>query len=208
MRLFNKISLVFILIATSSASIFASEESMIPYIKEKEATGDVKKIYDEVKGAFGMIPSPIKQHSISPELLKNHWDYFNIVAKNKNFSPKFLAIMRMSIASSPTFQRCDYCVDGNAMLLKSMFKMPDSEIAAIQKKPESATLNPKEKEMLTFLLTATSNPQSLSQASFDRLRSLGWSDKDIFEGIKMATQMVAAIYTVNTLKIPSDFNQQ
>ncbi len=206
MKLKSKLLITLSLITLFSTSLYAAQhKSFIPYVSEKDATGEVKKIYAEVKNAFGMIPAPIKQHSVNPELLKNHWDYFNATARNKNFDPQFLAIMRMSIATSGTFQHCDYCVDGNAMVLKSMFKMKPGEITAIQEKPESATLPPKEMKMLKFLLKSTSNPKSLTQASFDELRKSGWSDKDIFDGIKMATQMVAAIYMVNTLKIPSDF---
>jgi uncharacterized peroxidase-related enzyme len=204
-QLISKIIVVLSLLAVYLVPLQAKEQSFIPYVSENNAKGEVKNIYAQVKGAFGMIPAPIMQYSVSPELLKNHWEYFGAVAKNKNFDPRFLAIMRMSIATSGSFQRCDYCVDGNAMVLKSMFKMPASEIKAIQKSPDSAKLKPKEKKMLKFLLTSTSNPKSLSKASFDELRKLGWSDKDIFEGIKMATQMVAAIYMVNTLNISSDF---
>ncbi len=185
-----------------------AQNSLIPYVSETNATGNVKKIYAEVKAGFGMIPAPIMQHSVSPALLENHWDFFKATGQNKNFSQKFLAIMRMTIATSEAFQHCDYCVEGNAMMLKQMFKMTDKEIKAIQKDPTKANFNKKESQMLKFLLTATSDPKSLNKASYDELRALGWSDKDIFEGLKMATQMVAAIYMVNSLKIPADFGDK
>ena len=206
MTLLHKATLTLLL--TFSSSLLANTTSLIPYVLEKDATGDIQKIYAEVKKGFGMIPAPIMQHSVSPELLKNHWDFFKATGQNKNFSPKFLAIMRMTIATSGTFQYCDYCVDGNAMMLKSMFKMTDKELKAIQKDPSKANFDEKESKMLSFLLTATSDSHSLSKASFDELRKLGWSDKDIFEGLKMATQMVAAIYMVNTLKIPANFGEK
>ena len=182
-----------------------AEEPRIPYITPQNATGEVQQVYNDVNHTFGMIPTPIMQHSVSPELLKNHWELFQITGKNKHFSQKFLAIMRMTIATSGIFQHCDYCVDGNAMMLKHMFKMNDKEIIEIQHNPSSAPLNQKEKTMLKFLLTATNTPKSLTNNDFDILRKLGWNDKDIFEGLKMATQMVAAIYMVNALNLPSHF---
>ncbi|HBS27334.1 MAG TPA: hypothetical protein DD827_09470 [Gammaproteobacteria bacterium] len=206
MKLHKQLIMAVSLATMLSGTVQANDESLIPYISENNATGEIKRIYDEVKGAFGMIPAPIKQHSVSPELLKNHWDYFDVVSKNKNFTQKFLAIMRMSIASSGVFQQCDYCVDGNAMVLKSMFDMDDGLIKDIQNNPEKAKLDQREGLMLKFLLTSTKDPKSLTRSSFDQLRKSGWSDKDIFEGLKMATQMVAAIYMVNSLKIPSNFN--
>jgi uncharacterized peroxidase-related enzyme len=206
MRL-NKKTLITILFSSIiTLPAIADTKSMIPYTSEKDATGEVKEIYSQVKGAFGMIPAPIMQHSVSPDLLKNHWDYFGAISKNKNFSPKFSAIMRMSIASLDKFEHCSYCVDGNAMMLKHMFKMSDQEIQHLQKKPLDAKLNAKEKKMLAFLLQAAKSPGSLSKSDYDALRKSGWADKDIFEGLKMATQMIAAIYMVNALKIPSNFN--
>lgn len=194
-----------LLVSVLSTAAIAGDKSLIPYVSEEDATGEIKEIYTDVKGAFGMLPTPIMQHSVSPDLLKNHWDYFGAVSKNKNFSQKFLAIMRMSIATLDVFQHCDYCVDGNAMMLKHMFKMDDKEIQAIQKSPLKTDLEKKDLKMLGFLLTAAKDPKSLTKKSFDQLRNVGWSDKDIFEGLKMATQMIAAIYMVNSLKLPSDF---
>jgi len=203
MKLFKTTTLACLLFS----SFLHAQGSLIPYTSEANAKGDVKKIYAEVKAGFGMIPAPIMQHSVSPALLENHWDYFKATGQNRNFSPKFLAIMRMTIASSGTFQHCNYCVDGNAMMLKQMFNMTDKELKAIQEDPSKANFDKKNSVMLSFLLKATSDPKSLTKKSFDELRMLGWNDKDIFEGLKMATQMVAAIYMVNSLKIPSDFGE-
>lgn len=206
MKLQTLLLIPILLISLLSTTVIADTNSMIPYTSESNATGEVKEIYSQVKGAFGMVPAPIMQHSVSPDLLKNHWDYFGVIGKNKNFSQKFSAIMRMGIASLDKFEHCAYCVDGNAMMLKHMFKMSDQEIKQLQKKPLDAKLNAKEKKMLAFLLQAAKSPSSLAKSDYDALRKLGWTDKDIFEGLKMATQMIAAIYMVNSLKIPSNFN--
>ncbi len=206
MLFYKKIFFSLVVSSVIIVPVFSDTSSMIPYTSESEATGEVKEIYSQVKRAFGMIPAPIMQHSVSPDLLKNHWNYFGAISKNKNFSPKFSAIMRMGIASQDQFEHCAYCVDGNAMMLKHMFKMSDQEINHLQKVPLDAKLNTKEKKMLAFLLKATKSPSSLVKSDYDALRELGWTDKDIFEGLKMATQMIAAIYMVNSLKIPSNFN--
>ena len=203
MKLFKTTTLATLLLS----SFLHAQGSFIPYTSEANATGEVKKIYQEVKAGFGMIPAPIMQHSVSPALLENHWDYFKATGQNKNFSPKFLAIMRMTIATSGAFQHCAYCVDGNAMMLKGMFKMTDKELKEIQKDPSKANFDKKNAVMLGFLLQATKDPKSLTKKQYDELRTLGWNNKDIFEGLKMATQMVAAIYMVNSLNIPSNFGE-
>ncbi len=179
-------------------------ESLLPYTEQKDATGEVKAIYDQVQGAFGMVPAPIMQHSTSPSNLKALWGQFGAM-HNANFSDQLQAMMRMSVASAPALD-CDYCVGFNEGMLINMFKMDMKEINAVKKDPKNSTsLNDKDKKMLIFMVDATRNPKKVDKAQIDELRKLGWSDKDIFDGLKMSTQMVAMTLLVDTLKIPRDF---
>ena len=202
MKLLTKATLVTALILGSISA--NAVESLIPYTPEKEAKGEVKAIYEQVKGAFGMVPAPILQHSTNPEALKALWAQFGAL-HNKNFSEQLQAMMRMSVASAPKLD-CDYCVGLNESMLINMFKMDLKEINAVKKDPHSAkSLNEKDKKMLIFMVESTTKPKSIDKAQMDELRKLGWSDRDIFDGLKMATQMVAMTLMVDTLKIPRDF---
>ena len=191
-------------VALTFGSISASAgESLIPYTSVKEAKGEVKKVYDEVEKAFGMVPAPVQQHSVNPALLKNLWEMFK-AESNPNFSQKLTAIMRMSVANVPKLE-CDYCIGFNESMLINMFKMDLKEIQAIKKDYRTAKLEPKDKKMLLFMVDSTTNPKDIDKAQMDELRKLGWSDRDIFDGLKMATQMVAMTLMVDTLKISRDF---
>ena len=201
MKLVTKTTLA---LALTFGAITASADSLLPYTAEKDAKGDVKKVYEQVKGAFGMIPAPIKLHSINPEMLKVLWSQFGAL-NNENFSQQLQAMMRMSVSATDGLY-CDYCVGFNEAMLLNMFKMDMKEIKAVKKDPKSTTsLNDKDKKMLIFMVDSTRNPKKVNKAQIDELRKLGWTDKDIFDGLKMATQMVAMTLMVDTLKIPRDF---
>jgi len=179
-------------------------DSLIPYTSVKDATGEVKKVYDQVQAAFGMVPAPILQHSVSPANLQALWNQFAAM-HNANFSEQLQAMMRMSVSAAPALD-CDYCIGLNESMLINMFKMDMKEINAVKKDPHAATsLNQKDKKMLIFMVESTTKPKEVNKAQLDELRKLGWSDKDIFDGLKMSTQMVAMTLMVDTLKIPRDF---
>jgi len=203
MKLFTKAATLTALALSLTLNATAGE-SLLPYTEQKDATGEVKAIYDQVQGAFGMVPAPILQHSTSSANLKALWAQFGAM-HNANFSDQLQAMMRMSVSSAPALD-CDYCVGFNEGMLINMFKMDMKELNAVKKDPHAATsLNEKDKKMLIFMVESTTKPKEVNKAQIDELRKLGWSDKDIFDGLKMATQMVAMTLMVDTLKIPRDF---
>ena len=171
---------------------------LINYVSEADAKDDVKAVYAEIKAAYGMVPEPIKGFSLNPAMLRNQWEMYKIMGSNKNFSPKLGAMMRMLVAES---KNCSYCVGFNKGMLLNMLKVPESEIIALQNDPSSANLNEKEKAMLLFMLKTTSNPHQINIEDIDSLKKLAWSEKDIMEGAKQATTMVAVSLFIDTFKI-------
>ena len=211
MKRFQKLTLALGLASALTLSLQAKGDvadvttgTLIPYTSEKAATGDVKEVYAQVKKAFGMVPAPLMQHSVNPQMLKVLWSQFGAL-HNEHFSPKLQAMMRMTVAASDGLA-CDYCVGFNEGMLLNMFKMDMKEIIAVKKDPSAAkSLDEKDKKMLIMMVDSARNPKKVNKAQLDDLRKLGWNDKDIFDGIKMATQMVAMTLLVDTLKIPADF---
>ena len=171
---------------------------LISYVSESDATGDVKAVYDEIRKAYGIVPEPIKGLSLNPAMLRNTWETYKILGSNKNFSPKMTTMMRMMIAEA---HQCKFCVGFNKGMLMNVFKLSADEIESIQKDPTSAKLDPKQKAMLLFMLKATSKPEKVDQTDIDKLKKLGWSQKDITEGVKQASEMVATTIFIDTFKI-------
>jgi len=160
MTLFKKAATMTALALSLTLSATAGE-SLLPYTEQKDATGEVKAIYDQVQGAFGMVPAPILQHSTSPANLKALWTQFGAM-HNTNFSDQLQAMMRMSVSSAPTLD-CDYCVGFNEGMLINMFKMDMKELNAVKKDPHAATsLNEKDKKMPIFMVESTTKPKEVN----------------------------------------------
>jgi len=184
------------------ASIATPPPSLLSFTSEKDATGDVKKIYDEIKAQWGFVPVVIQQYSLNPALLKAQWALYSTLGSNKNFDPKMQAMTRMLISEK---NDCDYCIGLNKGMLLNMFKLPADEISALSKDPSSAKLDEKQKAMLLFMLKAANTPHDTNAQDIESLKKLGWSDTDIFEGVKSASNMVAGAILIDALKIQKDY---
>ena len=176
--------------------------SLLSFTSEKDAKGEVKKVYDEIKKQWGFVPVVIQQYSLNPELLKAQWAIYSSLGANKNFDPKMQTMMRMLVSEK---NDCEYCVGLNKGMLLNMFKLPMSEIIALQKDPSSAKIEAKQKAMLLFMLKSANTPHATSAKDIESLKKLGWSDKDIFEGVKSAANMVAGAILIDALKIQKDY---
>jgi len=174
------------------------EKPLISYTSTQEATGDVKAVYEEIKAAYGIVPEPIKGLSLNPKILRNTWESYKLMGMNKNFSPKLSAMMRMLVAEN---NNCTFCVGFNKGMLLNIFKISEDEIASLQKDPTTAQLSEKDKAMLLFMLKSTSKPHDVSKTDIDTLKTLGWSETDIMEGVNQATHMVATSLFIDTFKI-------
>jgi len=205
MKLFTKTMTLTTLALSLTLGAYATEASttellkpLISYTSTKDAKNDIKAVYDEIKTAFGIVPEPIKGLSLNPAMLRNTWEMYKIMGSNQNFSPKTTTMMRYLVAEA---NHCEYCVGFNKGMMLNVFKMSEDEINALQKDPSSAKLDNKQKAMLLFMLKSTSHPEEVNQTDIDALKTLGWSEKDIMEGVKQATEMVATSLFIDTFKI-------
>ena len=189
-------------IKPAEVNITTPPPSLLSFVSEKKATGDVKKVYDEIKAKWGFVPVVIQQYSLNPKLLKAQWDLYSTLGDNKNFDPKMQTMMRMLVSEK---NDCDYCVGLNKGMLLNMFKLPMDEVNALTKDPSTAKLDDKQKSMLLFMLKAANTPHDTNAQDIASLKKLGWSDTDIFEGVKSASNMVAGAILIDALKIQKDY---
>ena len=148
------------------------------------------------------MPVVIQQYSLNPKLLKAQWDIYSTLGENKNFDPKMMTMMRMLVSEK---HDCVYCVGLNKGMLLNMFKLPMEEINTLAKDPSTAQLDEKQKAMLLFMIKSANTPHDTTAEDIKNLQKLGWPDKDIFEGVKSAANMVAGAIVIDALKIQKDY---
>ena len=206
MNSFNKATTILALTLSLTLSSMATEPktpaSLIGFTDTKEAKNDVKAVYEEITKAWGFVPVIIKQYSVNPKLLRSQWELYKTLAQNKNFDQKMLAMMRMILGES---QDCAYCVGLNKGMLVNMFKVPMDEVVKLSKDANSAKLDKKQKAMLLFIIKAVKTPHKTTSEDITQLKKLGWSDADIFEGVKSGTNVISATTLIDALKLQKDY---
>jgi uncharacterized peroxidase-related enzyme len=189
-------------LATEAKVEKKTANSLISFTDTKEAKNDVKAVYDEITKAWGFVPIVLKQYSLNPTLLRTQWELYKELGENKNFDPKMLTMMRMLLGES---KDCAYCVGLNKGMLINMFKVPMDEVVALSKDAKSAKLNTKQKAMLLFIIKSVKTPHDTTAEDISKLKKLGWSDADIFEGVKSGTNVIVATTLIDALKLQKDY---
>ena len=206
MKLLNTTILTLALSMTAMATEVKTETttapSLLSFIDTKEAKDEIKAVYDEITKAWGFVPIVLKQYSLNPKILRTQWELYKELGANKNFDPKMLTMMRMLLGES---QDCTYCTGLNKGMLLNMFKVPMDEVVALSKDANTAKLEEKQKTMLLFILKAVKTPHDTNSKDIDALKKLGWSEQDIFEGVKSGTNVIAATLFIDALKLQKDF---
>ena len=206
MNLFNQTTTILALTISLTLSSMATEPkvpaSLIGFTDTKEAKNDVKAVYEEITKAWGFVPVIIKQYSVNPKLLRTQWELYKELAQNKNFDQKMLAMMRMVLGES---QDCAYCVGLNKGMLVNMFKVSMDEVVKLSKDANSAKLDAKQKAMFLFIIKAVKTPHETTSKDIAQLKKLGWSDADIFEGVKSGTNVISATTLIDALKLQKDY---
>ncbi|MEW7279330.1 peroxidase-related enzyme [Aquimarina sp. 2201CG1-2-11] len=95
--------------------------SWIKAISYKEATGELKRIYERIKGPNDTIDNVLSIHSLRPHTLIGHMGlYKNVLHNINNTLPKwYLETLGVYVSH---LNQCSYCVDHHSAGLKRLLK--------------------------------------------------------------------------------------
>lgn len=81
---------------------------MSKLLNEEEATGKVKDIYEDIKGAFGMVPNLFKaQAAVDPDWLELNWNREKkIMLSEGALDRKTKELIAMAVSFA---RNCEYC---------------------------------------------------------------------------------------------------
>ncbi len=98
----------------------------MPYIKTvelNEASGELKDIYSKVVGERGKLSNILKIHSLLPNTMITHLDFYISIMFNKTGIRRADAELIATVVSAAN--KCEYCVNHHAEALKSYWKDDD-----------------------------------------------------------------------------------
>lgn len=175
--------------------------TMIQTVSPQHASGPVAAIYGEITQVLGQVPNGMQLFSASPSLLAQQWESLGYYMQHPSLSFPLLATIRLLCSAE---HECDYCVGFNSMLLVNHAGWNLDQVAATKRDANAAPLSPKEIALLQFVLKAVRAPKTANEAEVAALRTLGWSESDIFDAVAHGARNVAVDIIFNTFKVQRD----
>ena len=166
-------------------------------IKYTEATGDLLKLYNQVKGPNDNVDNIMLAHSMRPHTMQGHMTLYKYVLHHpKNKIEKwFLECIGVYVS---LLNKCSYCVDhhftGMARLLDNQQKSDSIKQELISR--QHSILNQKQIAALDYAKVLTLNPVGLNQDIIITLRHNNWTDGEILEINQVAAYFNYANRTV------------
>ncbi len=147
-------------------------------IKEEDARGTLKSVYDRVKASRGRVSNIFKVQSLDPRSLEAHLElYLSIMFGQGGLSRQQREMIAVVVSAE---NHCEYCVAHHSAALRKYVK-DESLIAKLVASHETASLDPMEKAIVNYAVALTRDPTSLTEAHIGALRESGMGDEEILQ---------------------------
>ena len=160
--------------------------ALIKTVPHEQADGVIKQGYDMFLKNIGTIPKPMEMMSASPALFEFQLQKIGYYSKHPTLSFALLAHIRYLAAHSLNYK---FCMDFNKLVLKKI-GLGDDDIKAMEEDTSKSLLEEKDNAMLCFVIKAMKAPDSVTKEDIDRLKGLGWEDRDILDALAQGVSMI------------------
>ncbi len=171
--------------------------SRVQLIDPAQATGERKRVLDQIQGAFGATPAMFRAVANSTAALKSMWASFG--ALGGGVIPAKLG-EQIAIAVADR-NECEYCVAAHTMLGRKAGATSAEMVAAQQ--GESA--DPKTAAALRFALKLVNDRAQVNDADVQSLRDVGFDDEQIVEILAHVALNLFTNYMNVAFAVPVDF---
>lgn len=171
--------------------------SLLTLTPPEKAEGQLAELYASAEHFFGTVPSNVQLLGVSPAVLENQLYFAQYFMQHPTLGAPLLSMIRMLVAKAC---KSEYCDSFNVGLL-ARFGFTEEQIQGARIDPDKAPLEEKDKAMLLFVLKATSEPHAVASSDLDKLRSLGWTDADIFDAVAHGARAVGTNIIFDAFKI-------
>lgn len=168
--------------------------SWIREVEEREATGEIAALYEELREKRGKVSNILKAHSLRPAALQHHLDlYMGIMFGPGGISRRQRELLAVAVSQA---NRCAYCVAHHAAAL-CRYVRDAGQLAALSEQALQPFLSPVERALVEYAVKLTSMPQEVTETDVAALRDAGLADEDIL----FANLIVAYFNFVNRIAL-------
>ena len=154
--------------------------TFIETVPEGEASGDVTRMYETDREAFGHLPNFTRAFSHRPAVYAA-WRELNGAIK----AGMDLRRYELATVAAARRLRSTYCMMAHGSVLMDRFVAP-GELAAIVADHHDAGLDPVDVAVMDLADKVAQDATAVTQADVDALRSHGLSDAEVFDVIAAA----------------------
>ncbi len=144
----------------------------------------VKAVYDEIVAelGFGIVPNLFKSMAINPDWLEANWKQFKSTMLQGNIPRTLKEMIGVAISQHNNSQ---YALQVHLHGLSAL-GMSEEVLRLLVSDFDACPLPVREKAVIEFGVLAATQPKALTAAHYDRLKSLGLDQVEIFEIINTA----------------------
>jgi uncharacterized peroxidase-related enzyme len=157
--------------------------SDVPMIEEEAATGEVARIYAEVKRDMQLpvVPNAMKVLAVSPAALAMYWDFTRSLTQHATLPEALRSMILYTIA---TVGNCRYCSATHELTCRTLGIDEETLRKLVE---DLGNVSPERiRVIIEFALKVSRDPQGLVPADYERVRQQGVSDEELVEIIMMA----------------------
>lgn len=172
----------------------------IPY---EESTGELRRVYDVVKGASGNLDNVVKVHSLKPHTLEGHYALYRSVLHHEGSELPAWLLETLGVYTS---LRNDgrYSVAHHSVGLRKALNddaRADRILEALEADRPERAFSGKELALLRYAKKLTLEPQSMERSDVEALRAAGATDGEILEANQVVSYFNYANRVLNGLGV-------
>jgi len=150
----------------------------IRIVDDAEATGQLKEIYDQIRGKRGKVANIIKVQSLNPEAMKAHMDlYYCLMFGKSGLTRPERELIAVVVSAA---NRCIYCVNHHAEALNHYWS-DEEKLQRLVKDVDFTDLPERSRRVLLYAVKLTLTPSDMDATDIDTLRQHGFKDRDILD---------------------------
>lgn len=149
--------------------------SFIQTIPLAEATGEVRRLYEQNQSRYGYVPNFAKTFSLRPHVM-DAWAQLQKSIRSTMSARRY----ELVTLSASRALRCSYCALAHGQVLERQF-FSTEELTRIALEAESPTLDPAETAIMAFADKVVRQADGMTSEDVEALRKHGLEDGEIFD---------------------------